>query len=251
MTYKIVHVEDRQAFKYPGLSLVGGEQQLFDNMVASDFAGWEQFYDVRQSAILKGQPRLFDGADRSPELGFLKKDFGLKPEHRYLDYGCATVASGQHVIKYLNESCYVGMDISEAAIEIGAQRVNLPRLAEKKPNLYHIKNGVFPRLPENSFDIAVALSVFTHCPPEVMMKIIRYVHSLLRKGGVFIASFTDAGDDIVFQGVHNFYYPGKFLIDICDKMKISASIEKDTMWDESRRTARLLGMPKNLVIRKP
>lgn len=249
MTYRVLRVDDPMG-EYLGLKRIGGVKKLYDSMVTSNFGGWESFYDVRQSAILDASPKLFDARDRSPQFHMLKDHYGLRPEHRYLDYGCGPVAAGQHFIKYLNDSCYVGMDVSEKAIKIGRERLNSPELAIKKPELHHIENGKIPELPENSFDAAGAMSVFTHCPPEVVVNIIKYIKRILRKNGLFVASFTASDQDIIFQGYHNFYYPDSFMAEICHKMDLAFFISLDPSFNPAHKSPRLLGVPKNIVIIK-
>lgn len=248
MEFRILHVEDKDAIKYAGLKAVGGEANLYQEMVGENFNGWENYYDKRQSAILDGSPRLFDGKDRSFQLDFLKRKLGMKPSHKLLDYGCATVAAGQHSISYLDSGNYVGMDISESAIELGRERIQNSDLKKKKPTLYHLKDGALPDLPKDSFDFAVAFSVFTHCPPEVVVKIMAYVTGLLKSGGVFVAQISASEKDIIFQGFHNFYYPKEFIEQICSRMQLKCEVVEDEYFDMRKKSPRLLGIPMNAII---
>ncbi|MBO6561172.1 MAG: class I SAM-dependent methyltransferase [Nisaea sp.] len=250
MEFRIVHIDS--GYTYRSLKEAGGEKNMYQRNVKKDFSGFEQFYDERQSTILKSSPGLFDAKDRSFQLALMRNRFGMLPHHKYLDYGCATLAAGRHIIEYLEAGGYTGMDVSEEAIRLAQDRIKNPPLREKNPRLFHIKDGVFPELESSYFDYAVAFSVFTHCPPKLVLNIMKYIYRLLAPGGLFVASISVAEKDILMQGYHNFYYPKEFFYFVAGKMNIDLSIvEDETSLDARAKNPQLIGDPMNVLIRKP
>lgn len=250
MKFEVLRVEPPFYLNYPGLNKVGGEGKLFKETVGAGFTDWERYYDKRQSAILDEKPGLFDGRDRSVQLRLLCDDFGMRPEHRYLDYGCATVAAGQHAIRFLEAGNYVGMDVSASAIAIGRKRIEGTDLKDKRPQLFHVEDGRFPETEFEPFDYAAAFSVFTHCPPNVTIGILKYIKSVLKPGGTFVASCGIVERYIVFQGFHNFYYPAAFFEEVCAKLDLDLEILPDPISIAVKRDPRLLGDCMNVVVRR-
>jgi cyclopropane fatty-acyl-phospholipid synthase-like methyltransferase len=212
---------------YPGLTKLGGDEVLFKSEVQGNFKNWENYYDKRQSAILEGSPDLFHRNDRLKDFRNLADWLGLKPEHRVLDYGCATIGLGEYLIRFLNPQCYVGIDVSKIAIELGRKRIRDTDLYERGPILLHLENGQFPTETLLHFDYAFASSVFTHCPPKTIISIIKYVKEKLLPGGRFSADICIANNNIIFQGYHNFYYTKDFVDFICGKMKLVYELVPD------------------------
>jgi len=104
-------------------------------------------------------------------LGKLQLDYlveqGLKPEHYVLDVGCGPLRAGVHFIGYLEPGHYAGIDKRGDTL-MRARDVELPRygLADKNPNI--LVNGAFEftKLGQ-TFDYAIAQSVFTHLPEDL------------------------------------------------------------------------------------
>lgn len=61
--------------------------------------------------------------------------YGIRPEHRLLDYGCGSLRIGSHFISYLNARKYVGMDIAPEFLDIGLKAIGSTR---KRPTLLTI-----------------------------------------------------------------------------------------------------------------
>jgi cyclopropane fatty-acyl-phospholipid synthase-like methyltransferase len=198
----------RANVNYTGLRRIGGHALLFDREVGKDFANWERYYDRRQSAILNGSPGLFHGRDRKHEFSHYRDTFDLRPEHKLLDYGCATLGFGQHFLRHLDPGNYVGMNVSEEAIRLASQFLVKAGLDEKLAYLQHIKDGKLPENYDASFDHMITISVLTHSPPLVT----KYARSVLQPGGLFAASVGIVQKDIIFRARKIFITPKLFLI---------------------------------------
>ena len=107
-------------------------------------------------------------------LGKLQLDYlveqGLQPEHYLLDVGCGPLRAGVHFIGYLEPGHYAGVDKRGARLERAAE-VELPRhgLEDKAPLLLVNEDFEFSKLGQ-TFDYAIAQSVFTHLPANNIVR---------------------------------------------------------------------------------
>ena len=90
---------------------------------------------------------------------------GLQEHHSVLDFGCGTMRTGQHLIRYLHPRKYFGVDISHGAIRYSQEVISeSEELRAKKPRVMHV--GSDEELPDSTPrpDFILAHSVFTHLP---------------------------------------------------------------------------------------
>jgi SAM-dependent methyltransferase len=128
-------------------------------------------------------------------LGKLQLDYlveqGLRPEHFVLDVGCGPLRAGVHFIGYLEPGHYAGIDKRGDTVE-RARKVELPRygLEDKDPLL--LVNGAFEftKLGQ-TFDYAIAQSVFTHLPVNSIVRCLVEMAKVLRPGGRFYATIYE------------------------------------------------------------
>jgi SAM-dependent methyltransferase len=129
------------------------------------------------------------------ELGKLQLDYlvenGLQPSHYLLDVGCGPLRAGVHFIGYLEPGHYAGIDKRGDTLE-RARKVELPRygIEAKQPLL--LVNGAFEftKLGQ-TFDYAIAQSVFTHLPFNVIMRCLVEMARVLNPGGRFFATIYE------------------------------------------------------------
>jgi SAM-dependent methyltransferase len=138
-----------------------------------------------------GPERAVGGFDQG--IGKLQFDFlrdeGLAPTNSLLDIGCGTLRGGRYYIDYLNEGKYTGMDISSEAIEAGVNR--LDKLVAKKDPTFVVNNDL--KFEDNnlteSYDYAIAQSVFTHIPAEQIDECLSNIGNVV--DGMFYATFFE------------------------------------------------------------
>lgn len=249
MTFKVVAVPISGNPQYAGLQKAGGEEHLFtDADVGADFSNWERYYDRRQSAILDGDPILFHRRDRKSDFEGFRESLELRPDHQFLDYGCATLGFGQHFARYLDTGHYVGMDVSKKAIDIGRAFVARADLAERRPELVLLEGSAFPDDYDDRFDRMIAISVFTHSPPQVVLNIAKFAHRVLKPGGIFVATVGIVEETIIFQGRHNFYYPKEFFLTMGQHLGVDITIEPYSLPPSD--DPRILGPSMNVILRK-
>lgn len=134
-------------------------------------------------------------------LGRLQFDFlvghGLRPEHYLLDVGCGPLRGGVHFVRYLEAGHYYGVDRRAERLRIGRDvELKLAGLTDKGAVLTEMDDFGFERL-EQSFDFALAQSVFTHLPANKIVRCLMNIERVLAPGGKFFATIylNDRGKD--------------------------------------------------------
>lgn len=125
----------------------------------------------------------------------------LRPDERVLDIGCGCGQMALHLEDYLNDTgSYVGVDIHLPSIRwcqktIGARRSNFQLEHIDVRNLAYNSSGAhraeayrFP-FEEQSFDLILLKSVFTHMRPAEVSNYLREVARLLKSNGRCLATF--------------------------------------------------------------
>lgn len=126
------------------------------------------------------------------ELGRLQLDYlvenGLQPSHYLLDVGCGPLRAGVHFIGYLEPGHYAGIDKRADNLE-RARKIELPRHGLEPKHPLFLVNGAFEfsKLGQ-TFDYAIAQSVFTHLPLNQIMRCLVEMERVLRPGGRFFAT---------------------------------------------------------------
>ena len=140
-------------------------------------------------ATVRGNDAFWDYLGRL-QLDYLVEQ-GLKPEHYVLDVGCGPLRAGVHFIGYLEPGHYAGVDKRGARLE-RARDVELPRhgLQDKAPLLLVNEDFEFRKLGE-TFDYAIAQSVFTHLPVNTIVRCLVEMAKVLNPGGRFYATIYE------------------------------------------------------------
>jgi len=185
------------------------ERPILDKYADDKESGYVRFYAERQDHIMRAQPLMWEQADKSFQFRYLKKH-GLKPEQRFLEYGCGTASAGKHIIDYLDPQKYVGVDISAESIRIGWMILNKYELFKKGPVLHVIPGGNLAPLVDLKFDTIWAQSVFTHCPPDIVKQVLNNLKPHLNDKGCFYATISRIEEGIVQKQFHDWYYTLEF-----------------------------------------
>ena len=123
------------------------------------------------------------------QLSFLQ-EHGLKPGHRFLDVGCGSLRGGLHFIPYLEPGHYYGIDREQKLLDAGKTELENADLQDRTPTLAQIGDFGFERLGQ-SFDYAIAQSVFSHLPVNLITRCLVNMDRVLNPGGVFYATFFE------------------------------------------------------------
>jgi SAM-dependent methyltransferase len=126
------------------------------------------------------------------EIGQLQFDFlvsqGLEPEHYLLDMGCGSLRGGVHFVKHLEPGHYFGIDRNPKLLAAGESELERAGVTGKRPTLEARSDFVAASLGQ-SFDFALAQSLFTHLPFNSIVRCVAEVGRVLSPGGRFFATF--------------------------------------------------------------
>lgn len=156
---------------------------------------WNKYYDLKLSdkEIQNGSHRNKVGG-MWEEMGELQikfmKEKGLEPSHDLLDVGCGSLRGGIPFIHYLNEEKYCGLDVNPSLIKAGQSEILKANLLDKKPTLLVNDNFQF-NLFKKKFDYAIAQSVFTHLPANVIQRCLINIAKVLKPNGRFYTTIFE------------------------------------------------------------
>ena len=135
------------------------------------------------------------------EIGQLQFEFviaqGLQPHHRLLDIACGSLRAGIHFIAFLEPSHYLGIDKNSDLIQAGINHELGPQMLEtKQPKFVVSADFEFSEFGVRP-EFALAQSLFTHLPPEHIIKCLRQLRPVIADAGVFFATFNECEQPVV------------------------------------------------------
>jgi SAM-dependent methyltransferase len=191
---------------------------------------------VMQDTVTQGAARAVANSDRKVwrKAGARQFDYlrthGLQPQHRMLEIGCGNLRAGWRFIDYLEPGGYYGIDISPEVILAAHRTVVAEGVEAKLPYLTLVDDLTFGFLPDATFDVVHAHSVFSHSPLSVIEEAFSHVGRILRPAGFFDFTFnrTDGRERNVLR--EDFYYRTETLIDLAAKHGLDGEFMTD--WEE-------------------
>lgn len=145
------------------------------------------------------------------EIGQWQLEFakmrGLSPDHKLLDVGCGSLRGGVKFVEYLEANNYAGIDAHVALLEKGhSQELSKLGLDSKlsRSRLVHTDTFDLSSFAE-PFDMAIAVSVFTHITLNQVRMCLESVARALRPGATFYATYFELPDgrqstDVINRG---------------------------------------------------
>ena len=192
--------------------------------------------DNRQAAAHR---RVFGGHWK--ETGLWQFEFlrerGLARHHYVIDLGCASLATAVHLLPFLDEHHYLGVERNGALLDLG-MRVELPRAGvDPSRGHYLITAGTdLAEVADRSFDYAIATSVFSYSPFNTIACHIATVMRKLKPSGVLFATWFEnprpSSCDPIIQPIgmttypdrEPYHYPFRLLKELCDTL--GATVER-------------------------
>jgi ABC-type polysaccharide/polyol phosphate transport system ATPase subunit/SAM-dependent methyltransferase len=175
-------------------------------------------------------PRLAPSSQRSEtgiwQVEFLRKQ-GLEPGHYVLDVGCGSLAAAVHLLPFLDEDRYWGLERNGALIEAGV-RIELPRAGVIPERGHFMINDTFElsEIPA-ALDMAVASSLFAYLPFNGVARCIASVVRKLKPSGRFYATWFENPDPANFDPIVHpngvttypdrepYHYPFELIEQVC------------------------------------
>lgn len=128
-------------------------------------------------------------------IGSLQFEFltsmGLKPENYLLDVACGSLRLGVKAIPYLEAGRYLGIEKESSLVEAGLEQ-ELPEQIriDKSPSFIISDTFEFDKFRQKA-DFAIAQSLFSHLPPELIHLCLDKLRPCLADGGAFYATFFE------------------------------------------------------------
>lgn len=132
------------------------------------------------------------------------KAHGLLPHMRLLDIGCGCFRGGVRFVDYLHQGNYYGMDLNPSLMEAGYKKEIIERdLSWKLPRSNLITTGDFDLtgFGDLQFDMALAISVFTHLTFNDIRMCLGRLVPWVKVGGAFYATFFECPAGTPFDSV--------------------------------------------------
>jgi SAM-dependent methyltransferase len=129
------------------------------------------------------------------EIGQLQFQFlvaqGLVPANYMLDIGCGSLRGGVHAIRYLEPGHYYGFDSHRELIDAGlTHELSSNEAATRRPKLWQTSTfEISAEAPP--FEFAIAVSVFTHLPLNIICLCLARVRPALALNGQLFATFFE------------------------------------------------------------
>lgn len=138
--------------------------------------------DAMKKAInFVGWPHLYKATNKHQFDVTIEQ--GLEPDHVLLDVGAGCLGAGQQFIVYLEDGNYWAVEPNEWLIKAsGIKRSTF--------HLYTFDDFKLSRI-KKKFDFILAHSMFTHADRTQIRTILAEARKVLKKKGVFAASFYD------------------------------------------------------------
>lgn len=144
------------------------------------------------------------------------KEGGLKSSHHVLDIGSGIGRMAVGLTPIITDGQYEGFD----AVQQGVDWCN-KNIKTKFPNFnftyVDLNNDLYKskgidaskytfEYPENKFDFAISISVFTHMLPEEVSNYLEQTNKVLRKGGILMSTFFIV-DNLYKSAGKGFHFP--------------------------------------------
>lgn len=154
---------------------------------------WIDFYAARLDSSVKiDRPLKDEYIARGRTLFEYIKAHGLKPEHRFLDYGCGVLRTALPLIQYLDDGNYIGVDISGERLKKGRFFLGQNGIEDERYQVLKISDCRLHELAEYRFDFIWAMSVINHMPAKDIRTMLKAMRGLLAADGQYLFVFDVA-----------------------------------------------------------
>lgn len=128
-------------------------------------------------------------------IGGLQFDFlrskGLQPESYLLDIACGSLRLGVKAIPYLLPDHYLGIEKESGLVAAGfEQELDSDIRTAQSPRTVISDSFEFEKFDQKA-DFAIAQSLFSHLPPDLINRCFKKLHPWLADQGVFFATYFE------------------------------------------------------------
>jgi cyclopropane fatty-acyl-phospholipid synthase-like methyltransferase len=105
-------------------------------------------------------------------------EYGLKPEHICVEYGCGSLWAAEPIIRYLDKGRFYGIDLSDDFYEIGRQRL-ADLIAEKQVRLDVISEPILREIAALQPDFLFSRKVLPHVAASALPRYVANVCNVM------------------------------------------------------------------------
>jgi hypothetical protein len=129
------------------------------------------------------------------EIGNLQFEFlksrGLQPDSYLLDIACGSLRLGVKAIPYLAPEHYLALEKESGLVAAGFENeLDKDIRAEKRPRIEISSAFEFSKLAQHA-DFAIAQSLFSHLPPDLITLCFTNLHPWMADDGAFYATYFE------------------------------------------------------------
>jgi cyclopropane fatty-acyl-phospholipid synthase-like methyltransferase len=122
-------------------------------------------------------------------------DFGLKPEHLCIEYGCGSLWAAEPIIRYLDAGRFYGVDLSDQFYAFGRERL-ADLVQEKQVRLGVISEPILREIAALEPDFLFSRKVLPHVAEDALPRYLANVCSVLAPKTIAVLDNTPViGDD--------------------------------------------------------
>jgi ABC-type polysaccharide/polyol phosphate transport system ATPase subunit len=169
------------------------------------------------------------------QFEFLRQQ-GLEPRHHILEVGCGSLAAAVHLLPFLDEKHYWGVERNRTLLEAGT-RIELPRagIAPERGRFLIAETFDLSEI-HGAFDFALASSGFAYLPFNDVARCIASVVRKLEPSGRFYATWFENPDPASFDPIVHpngvtthpdrepYHYPFALIAAVCEA--VGATVER-------------------------
>lgn len=127
-------------------------------------------------------------------------EYGLKPDHLCIEYGCGSLWAAEPIIRYLDTGRFYGIDLTDQFYEVGRGRL-AALIQEKQVRLAVIAEPVLREIAALQPDFLFSRKVLPHVAEEALPRYLANVCSLLAPKTIAVLDNTPVtGDDGKLSG---------------------------------------------------
>lgn len=155
----------------------------------------------KSRTFLGGPPELFEDAGRKMLMLLLNE--GLKPYSKVLDIGCGCLRGGYWLIRFLDKSCYYGLEPNKNMLKQGIKSLLTPKMMRQKRPTFNHNTDFDTSVFNTQFDYFLARSIWTHASKKQIEAMLDSFSKNILAKGKFLTSFLQPdthNDDYVGTG---------------------------------------------------
>jgi len=128
-------------------------------------------------------------AERGRNAWFEFRRAGVLPGMRCVDYGCGSLRVGQHAIRFLDVGNYWGIDVTASFIDEGRALIDPALLADKRPRLSVIEDGLIDLIGVWAPDFIFSNTVLQHVPETELATYFNRLARMMGPGCMAVIEF--------------------------------------------------------------